>query len=102
MEKITWESFLSKNKALTKNLRFDPKVTSSLVGDFFVAGPLGGLTSVQRDVLGHAESIGTFSMNICCGSKNRNFSSGGVRAIGPNLTNFDQILNLLFFTRLSL
>ena len=75
MEKITWESFLSKNKALTKNLRFDPKVTSSLVGDFFVAGPLGGLTSVQRDVLGHAESIGTFFMNIFCGSKNRIFFS---------------------------
>ena len=77
---------------------FDPKMTSSLVGDFFVPGPLGGLKSVQRDVFGHGESIGTFFMNICWESKNQIFSFRGVGAIGPILTSFDQILNSSFFT----
>ena len=46
---------------------FDPKVTSTFVGYFFVPGY----------VFGHAESIGTFFMNIFSRSKNRIFSSGG-------------------------
>ena len=40
--KITLESFLSTNKALAKNVSFDPKMTSSFVGYFFFPGPLGG------------------------------------------------------------
>ena len=76
-------------------------MTSSLVGDFFVPGPLGGLKSVQRDVFGHGESIGTFFMNICWESKNGIFSSRGLGVIGPILTIFDQILKSSFLTRLS-
>ena len=90
-KKITWESFLSKSKALTKNLCFNPKMTSSLVGDFFVPGPLGGLKSVQGNVFGHAESIDTFFMNICWGSRNRIFSSGGGGGGRGDIANFDQI-----------
>ena len=77
------------------------KVTKSVVGYFFVPVPLGGLKSVPWDVFGHSELIATFFMQNFWGSKNRNFSSGGVGAIGPILTNFDQILKLAFFTRLS-
>ena len=76
-------------------------MTSSFVGYFFVPGHLGGLKSVPGDVLGHAESIATFFMKNVWGSKNRFFSSGGVGAIGPILTNFDQIFKSAFFTRLS-
>ena len=76
-------------------------MTKSVVGYFFVPGPLGGLKSVLDDVLGHAESIATFFLKNVLGSKNRIFSSGGVGAISPILTNFDQILKSAFFTRLS-
>ena len=77
-------------------------MTSSFVGYFFVPGPLGVLKRVPEDVFGYAESIGTYSMKIFVGVQKSNFSSRGVGAIGPILTNFDQILKSTFFTRLSL
>ena len=52
-------------------------MTSSFVGYFFVPGPLGGLKRVPGDVFGYAESIGTYSMKIFGGSKNRIFPLGG-------------------------
>ena len=51
--KIHEESFLSKNNALTKNDLFDADLNSSLVGFFFVSGPLRGLKSVSRVFFGH-------------------------------------------------
>ena len=34
------------------------------MGNLFVPGPLGGLKSVQEDIYGHTDSIGSFFMNI--------------------------------------
>ena len=65
------------------------KVTSPLVGDFFVPGPLGDLKRVPGDVFGHAELICTFFMKIFLESKNRIFSSGGGGGRGDR-ANFDQ------------
>ena len=76
-------------------------MTKSVLGLFFVPGPLGGQKRVPGDVFGHAESIATFFMKNVWGSKHRIFSSGGVGGIGPILTNFDQILKSAFFARLS-
>ena len=63
-------------QSLAKNFVFDPKVTKSVVGYFFVHGLLGDLKSFMVDVLGHAESIATFFMKNFLGLKNRIFSSG--------------------------
>ena len=71
------------------------------MGYFFVPFPLGVLESVPGDVFEHAESIDTFFRNIFSGSKNRHFSSVGVRAILPKRTKFLKVLKLAFFTRLS-
>ena len=73
-------------------------MTSSFVGYSFVPGPLEGLKIVPGYVFGHADSIDTFFINICWGSKNSIFSNGGEQ--GDKVKN-DQILKLTFFTRLS-
>ena len=42
-----------------------------------VSGPLGVLKCVLQEVLGHTDSFGSLSMNVCQGAKNRIFSNGG-------------------------
>ena len=58
--KLTWEPFLSVNKALTKNflLNFHPDLIFCGLF-FFVPGPLGGLKNVSGDVFRHTDSIGS-------------------------------------------
>ena len=65
-------------------------MTKSVLGLFFVPGPLGGQKRVPGDVFGHAESIATFFMKNVWGSKNRIFSSGGGGGGRGNRANFDQ------------
>ena len=80
---------LSKNKALTKNLCFDPKMISCLVGDFFVPRSLG-----RPKKCPDGETIGTFFMNICWES---NFFLYGGRSDRANFDQFWPNFELVIF-----
>ena len=71
-----------------KTFQFRQRILPIPLPKVIFPDPLGGLKSVPGNVFGHAESIGTFFINIFWESKIRNFFLGGVGGIGSKMTKF--------------
>ena len=58
--KLLWESFLSENNALAKNVLFNLNPDFIFYGLFFCPWSLGRPKKCLGDVFGHADSIGSY------------------------------------------